>query len=269
MNNLHSNALLQSIKDAPLLFGDLSEAASFDRALLGMPTAEMRPNANQKLGHLFEDTLHLLLSASDQLEVLADHLQVFDRNQITLGEMDYILRDVRTQQVFQLELAVKFYLGMPTAEGWSFPGPNPHDNWQRKLQHMRRHQLTLVQRPEAQALLAERWGCAEVEARQLIYGCICYPMGVAECPLPESVRPDCRQGRWLYAQDWQHFFADTSEVCMIPKPLWPVVMTAPLRESLPRASISALHAASAERCVMFVLPNSEEPHFLVPNHWLG
>jgi len=88
MNNLHSNALLQSMKDAPLLVGDLSEAASFDRALLGMPTAEMRPNANQKLGHLFEDALHLLLSASDQLEVLADHLQVFDRNQITLGEMD-------------------------------------------------------------------------------------------------------------------------------------------------------------------------------------
>ena len=121
MNNLHANALLQSIRDAPLLVGDLSEAASFDRALLGMPTAEMRPNANQKLGHLYEDALHLLLSASDQLEVLADHLQVFDRNQITLGEMDYILRDVRTQQVFQLELAVKFYLGDADCRGLEFP----------------------------------------------------------------------------------------------------------------------------------------------------
>ena len=167
MNNLHSNALLQSIKDAPLLLGALPEAASLDRALLGMPTSGMRLNTNQKLGHLYEDALRLLLSESDQLELLADHVQVFDRKQITLGEMDYILRAVRTQQVFQLELAVKFYLGVPTADGWQFPGPDPHDNWQRKLQHMRTHQLPLAQRPEAMSLLRERWGCERVEVRQL------------------------------------------------------------------------------------------------------
>tara|TARA_B110000967_G_scaffold126233_1_gene129064 strand:+ start:159 stop:968 length:810 start_codon:yes stop_codon:yes gene_type:complete len=269
MNNLHSNALLQSIKDAPLLVGALPEAASLDRALLGMPTSGMRLNTNQKLGHLYEDALRLLLSESDQLELLADHVQVFDRKQITLGEMDYILRAVRTQQVFQLELAVKFYLGVPTADGWQFPGPDPHDNWQRKLQHMRTHQLPLAQRPEAMSLLRERWGCERVKVRQLIYGCIFYPMGVAEFPLPESVRADCRKGCWLYAQDWERFFAGISEVCMVPKPLWPVEMTAALRESLPRVSVSALHAASAQRCVMFVLPDAEEPHFLVPNHWPG
>ncbi len=269
MNHIHINALLQSIKDAPLLVGDLPEAASFDRALLGMPTAEMRPNANQKLGHLYEDALHLLLSASDQLEVLADHLQVFDRNHITLGEMDYILRDLRTQQVLQLELAVKFYLGVPTAGGWRFPGPDPNDNWQRKLKHMRTHQLSLVQRPETISLFRERWRCERVEVRQLIYGCIFYPMGVEQCPLPESVRPGCRKGRWLYAQDLERFFAGVSEVCMIPKPLWPVALTAALRESLPRASVSAMYAASSQRCVMFVLPDEEEPHFLVPNHWPG
>jgi len=269
MNHIHTNALLQSLRGAPLLVGDLSEAVSFDRALLGMPTADSRLDANQKLGHLYEDALHLLLSASDQLKVLADHVQVYDRNQITLGEMDYILRDLKSEQVFQLELAVKFYLGVPTAEGWRFPGPDPHDNWQRKLQHMRTHQLSLAQRPETMSLLRERWGCEQVEVRQLIYGCIFYPIGLAECPLPENMHGDCRKGRWLYAQDWQQFFASVTVVCMIPKSLWPVRMTASLRASLPRASVSALHAASAERCVMFVLPNSEEPHFLVPNHWPG
>jgi hypothetical protein len=269
MDNLHTNALLLSLRDAPLLVADLTQAASLDRALLGLPTSAMRLNANQKLGHLYEDALHLLLSAADQLEVLADHVQVFDRNQITLGEMDYILRDVRTQQVFQLELAVKFYLGVPTADGWEFPGPDPHDNWQRKLQHMRTHQLSLAQRPEAQELLRERWCCGEVEVRQLIYGCIFYPMGAVECPLPESLRPECRKGRWLYVQEWERFFAGISEVCIVPKPLWPVEMTVALRDSLPRASVSALYAASAQRCVMFVLPDAAEPHFLVPNHWPG
>lgn len=267
MDPLHANALLQSLRDAPLLVDDLPEAASLDRALLGMPTRDMRLNANQKLGHLYEDTLRLLLDASDQLELLADHVQVFDRNQITLGEMDYILRDVRTRKVFQLELAVKFYLGVPTADGWNFPGPDPHDNWQRKLKRMRTHQLSLAQRPEALSLLRERWGSEEVEVRQLIYGCIFQPMGVAECPLPESVRTDCRKGRWLYEQDWERFFSGVSEVCIVPKPLWPVAMTAGLRESLPYSSVFELRTACAARCVMFVLPSSELPHFIVPNHW--
>lgn len=267
MDNHHVTALLQSLKDAPLLVGDLPEAASFDRALLGIPNIDAALNENQKLGHLYEDALRLLLCASDRLELLDDHVQVFDRNQITLGEMDYILWDVRTQQLIQLELAVKFYLGVTTADGWKFPGPDPHDNWQRKLERMRTHQLSLVQRTEAKALLRELWGSADINIRQLIYGCIFYPLGVADCPLPESVRADCRKGRWLYATDWERFFADISDVCMIPKPLWPVTMTAPLRESLPRQSVAELHAASIQRCVMFVLPNSEEPYFLVPNSW--
>ena len=134
---------------------------------------------------------------------------------------------------------------------------------------MRTHQLSLAQRPEAISLLRERWGSAEVEARQLIYGCIFYPMGVDECPLPQSVRANCRQGRWLYEQHWERFFAGITEVCIIPKPLWPVVMTAALRASLPGTSVAELRAASAERCVMFVLPDSEGPYFLVPNHWPG
>lgn len=267
MNDLHANALLQSLRDVPLLVGDLPEAASLDRSLLGHPAPEMRLNANQKLGHLYEDTLRLLLCASDQLELLADHVQVFDRNRITLGEMDYILRDVRTRQVFQLELAVKFYLGVPIAGGWEFPGPDPHDNWQRKLKRMRTHQLSLAQRPEALSLLRERWGCGEVEVRQLIYGCIFQPMGVADFMFPESVRADCRKGHWLYEQDWERFFEGVSEVCMIPKPLWPVEMTEELREALPRSSVSDLRVVSAERCVMFVLRDSEMPYFLVPNDW--
>ena len=267
MDDFHSSALLASLSHASLLVGDLPEASSLDRTLLGDPPEGARLNENQKLGHLYEDALRQLLEASDQLELLADHVQVFDRNQITLGEIDYILRDVRTQQVFQLELAVKFYLGVPTVHSWQFPGPDPHDNWQRKLQRMRTHQLSLARRSEAQALLRERWGCGDIEVRQLIYGCIFYPMAAEVCPLPESVRPDCRTGRWLYEKDWELFLLGISEVCMIPKPLWPVAMTAALRESLPRTSVAALRAASAERCVMFVLPDAEKAHFLVPNHW--
>jgi hypothetical protein len=267
MNHIHVNAVLQSLRDAPLLVDDLPEGASLDRGLLGLPTSEMSLNENQKLGHLYEDALSQLLEASERLEILADHVQVFDANNITLGEMDYILRDVRTQQLLQLELAVKFYLGVLTVDGWQFPGPDPHDNYQRKLARMRTHQLSLAQRPEALSLLRQRWGEIEVEVRQLIYGCIFYPMGSGDCCLPVSVRPDCRKGRWLYRHEWRRFFASVSEVYIIPKPLWPVAMTIELRASLSCGSVEDLHSASVHRCVMFVLPDCDEPYFMVPNHW--
>ena len=267
MNDLHANALLSSLRDAPLLVGDLPEAVSFDRSLFGGPGQGTSLNENQKLGHLYEDALRLLLCTSDRLELLADHVQVFDANQITLGEMDYIMRDVRTHQLIQLELAVKFYLGVPSEEGWQFPGPDLHDNWQRKLARLQMHQLSLVQRPEAQALLRERFGAAVVDVRQLIYGCIFHPMGDTECPLPEGVHVDCRKGRWLYAKDWERFFGGVAEVCMVPKALWPVEVAEALRETLPHQSVAELRAASSQRCVMFVLPDSPVPYFLVPNHW--
>jgi hypothetical protein len=118
-------------------------------------------------------------------------------------------------------------------------------------------------------LLQERWGVAVMDVRQLIYGCLFYPMGAVDCPLPESVRANCRKGRWLYEQDWERFFDGIDEVYIISKPLWPVEMTVALRGNLPRQSVAELRAASSQRCVMFVLLDSEEPYFLVPNHWPG
>ena len=268
MNHLHSQALLASLRHAPLLVGDLPEAASLDRSLFGRPDPDVALNENQKLGHLYEDALCLLLQASERLELLADHVQVFDAGGITLGEMDTILQDRQRGCFLQLELAVKFYLAVPTAAGWEFPGPDPKDNWLRKLQRMRARQFTLAARPEAKALLYERWGIDQIEVRQLIYGCIFYPMAAqGRSPQPEGVNADCRRGCWLYEKDWELRLRDVTAVCLVPKYLWPVELTAELRQSLPRVAVAELRASAKQRCVMFALADSPEPYFLVPDRW--
>lgn len=267
MENVHTKALLASLRNAPLLVGDLPEAASLDRSLLGSAEQDVVLNENQKLGHLYEDALCLMLQASDRLELLGDHVQVFDVGGITLGEMDTILKDRVSACFLQLELAVKFYLGVRTADGWEFPGPDPKDNWPRKLQRLRVRHFALAERPEAKALLRERWGIDRIEVRQLIYGCLFYPMNSDICPLPEGVRADCRKGRWLYEKDWGRFFGDVMQVHLVPKYLWPVELTSELRGTLPRVSVLELRASAKQRCVMFALPDSAEPYFLVPDRW--
>jgi hypothetical protein len=267
MDFIHSEALIGSLHTSPLLVEDLPEALSLDRSLLGTPKSMLSLNENQKLGHLYEDALRILLEASERLELLGDHIQVFDENQITLGEMDYLVRDQATQECFQLELAVKFYLAVQTPTGWAFPGPDPKDNWLRKLKRMQGHQFTLAHRAEAQALLHERWGIDHIEVKQLIYGCIFHPLGMDVCILPKGVRTNCRTGRWLYVDDWAQHFGAVAQVHVVPKYLWPIELTAELRQTLPLVSVEALQASARARCVMFTLPNMAEPYFLVPARW--
>ena len=268
MNHLFSNALLTSLRTSSLLVGDLEQARSLDRKLLGSPYLDTALKLDQKLGHLYEDALRSLLLQSSQLDLLDHHVQVFDADRITIGEMDYILRDRNTGELIHLELAVKFYLAVREKGDWHFPGPDPRDNWQRKLARLRDHQLQLSQRHESLALFAQRWQTSCVTVRQLIYGCLFYPMGESECPIPEGVQPDCRKGRWLYESEWDTHFAEMTEVSVIPKTLWPVEITDELRTSLLTKSVADLRAARTQHCVMFILPDSTIPYFLVPNNWL-
>lgn len=93
-------------------------------------------------------------------------------------------------------------------------------------------------------------------------------MGESECPIPEGVQPDCRKGRWLYESEWDTYFAEITQVSVIPKALWPVEITDELRTSLLTKSVADLRAASTQHCVMFTLLDSTIPYFLVPNNWL-
>ena len=184
--------LLESLRSAPLLIGDLPEAPVFDRSRLGSWVGHEPLCFDQKLGHLYEQALSRLLEASDALTLLASHQQVFAEGGRILGELDFLLQDVGRAQYIHLELAVKFYLAVKRDDGWQFPGPDPRDNWQRKLDRLRTHQLRLSRLPEARQLLRERFGIESIQAQQLIYGCLFLPMGTAEMPQLDSMSGNAR-----------------------------------------------------------------------------
>jgi len=265
--NTTITALLESLQQAPLLVGDLTEAKCFERALLAGATPQVGISLQQKLGHLYEDVLEALLDASDQVERIASHVQVSDVDGRTLGELDFLLRDVADGCYIHLELAVKFYLAVEQAGEWHFPGPDPRDNWLRKLERLRSHQLVMSQTPQARRLLQERFGVESVKVRQLIYGCIFYPMSQTSRPLPQAVDPESRSGRWLYLSEWERFFSGVDYVHPVPKALWPVEMSAALKEQLTSVSVATLKADAQERCTLFVPSDGVEAIFLVPDSW--
>lgn len=265
--DLKSAAIIENLKSAPLLAGDLPLVPTFDRSLFGDVQRGAGLNFDQKLGHLYEQALGGLINSSPSLSCLASHLQVFSDTRRTLGEMDFILRDHTSNQHIHLELAVKFYLARKSPDGWQFPGPNANDNWQRKLDHMLQRQLTLSQAPEAQTLLYERFNIKEIKVQQLIYGCLFIPLECHDIPRPQFMSPSRQEGRWLYARQWSENLSSIKEALLIPKPLWPVEISSETRVLFEKASVETLIEQGNERCTMFALKDTDQKMFLVPDTW--
>ncbi|PXA04125.1 hypothetical protein DDZ13_08790 [Coraliomargarita sinensis] len=269
MNPLWSHALTDCLKRAPLLVDNLPEAAQFDRRMLGPVDSTLELNAKQKLGHLYESALEALLRESRKVDLLASSLQVVDASGRTLGEMDYLLRDRANSGAIHLELAVKFYLAHHSATGWSYPGPDPKDDWYGKLERMRDHQLQLSKLAVAKEILRNRYEIETVSVQQLIYGRLFLPFDRGDCPMPDLLSPQASLGRWLYVNQRAQMLPSLSEVHLLPKALWPVQVSEALLQTMPRVTVAELEAKAQARCVMFILPDSAAPVFLVPDHWPG
>lgn len=259
--------IIQSLKDTNLLAGELSEAEIFDRALFGEVDRNTILNFDQKLGHLYEDALEALIQNSPSLELIASHVQIFDEKKQTIGELDFVVFDKTNERHIHLELAVKFYLGIETSNGWKFSGPDQRDNWQRKLERLKNHQLILTHRSEAKALLKDNFGIETIVPQQLIYGQLFSPVEATDMPDPEGVSNISRRGKWLYMDQWDDHFDGVDEVLCIPKHLWPVEVNKATQSLFKTVSVTELKEMAKERCVMFCLTGDTDPWFLVPNEW--
>ena len=182
-----ANALLRSLLESPLLIDELPEAPSLSRSHLALPNPIPALNLNQKLGHLYEDTLAILLRESTTLDLLEKNLQIRKDIHATVGELDFLLREKSTGNLIHLELATKFYLAVDSPDGLTLPGPDARDNYHRKLTRLRNHQLTLPSR--FQDHLPETYRNEAIETRQLIYGCLFDHIHAGQLANPEFISP--------------------------------------------------------------------------------
>lgn len=276
------HALFRSLVEGPLLVGDLPEAATFPYRALSIPAtiaSDNGLNLQQKLGHLYESALAVVLEASPRFDVLAGNLQIQKDAHTTVGELDFLLRDLSNDgQLIHLELATKFYLAVPAGEGegngLALPGPDARDNYFRKIERLREHQLVLAHKHRAD--LPAEYRDQNIVARQLIYGCLFDPIPVDDHvrprvpPVPldgppmaslEFLNPHCRRGRWLTIDQCSEHFPSGTEFHIIPKTLWPVPLKFlegfPLERWTPHTPV--------DRCVMLRVDDDAVPYFVAPS----
>lgn len=105
---------------------------------------------NAVLGMQAEACFEAYLKQSKNFELLAANLQIHGEKE-TLGELDYIVENLKTNQVVHIELACKFYLfdenaGASEEEKWI--GPNRKDRLFDKLEKVKLKQFPLLYKDE-------------------------------------------------------------------------------------------------------------------------
>jgi len=121
------------------------------------------------LGHYYEKLVQFWLMHSEDIELVANNIQLVE-NGNTLGEIDFIVK--RNNRYEHWEVAVKFYLGYEH-EIWI--GPNPVDRLDLKLNRMFSHQLKMTE-TEAGKRLLQKLGIDELDRKCLVKGYLYYPL---------------------------------------------------------------------------------------------
>lgn len=85
------------------------------------------------LGIRFESFLGFLFHIHPRFDILASNVQL-KGDVRTIGELDFIIRDLTHDRVLHLEVACKFYLSSKNSPQWNlWVGPNPNDTLKLKM----------------------------------------------------------------------------------------------------------------------------------------
>lgn len=212
--------LLESLLCAPLLIKDLPEARSLPRDRLIAPINHAPLKLSQKLGHLWEDALSLVLENSPAYRLLARNLQIQKDAQTTIGELDYLISEEGSDHLIHLELATKFYFAVQSPSGLTLPGPDDRDNYFKKLDRLRSHQLILAHK--YREFLPKEYRDKPIITQHLIYGCLFEHVTNHTLITAPYLNPECRRGYWLWADEISTHFSSETVFRIVPKHQWPV-----------------------------------------------
>jgi hypothetical protein len=98
-----------------------------------------------------------LLEYSSNYEILVYNLPIREEKQ-TLGEVDFILRDLETEKIIHVELTYKFYIIEPdiTEPLHQLIGPNKRDAFIMKMEKIKNKQFALLHSKAGSKALADK-----------------------------------------------------------------------------------------------------------------
>lgn len=166
-------------------------------------TFDLKVPSNLILGRRVEYFFKYYLEQFSNEEILLANTQITS-NKITVGELDFLLRNRFSQSISHVELVYKFYLYDPSipSETDRWIGPNRRDTLVKKLKKLQEQQLPLLHRLETQPLLKQLHISPEEIGQMICFKANLFvPYSLLEKPFAR-INPDCVQGFWLKAKEF-------------------------------------------------------------------
>lgn len=187
------------------------------------PEVVPEPSASV-LGKRVEEFFRFYIQHYSEEEVLAFNEQII-QDKITLGELDFILKNPITSEISHVELVYKFYLydpdlGEREEEHWV--GPNKRDFLVRKLRHLKERQFPLLRQPATAALLDRLKIPVDQVVQKLCFKANLFVPFEFKAEL-DNVNPAAVQGFWVRRKE---FFAGAFENMIFYSPKkqdWPIL----------------------------------------------
>lgn len=170
---------------------------------------------NSVLGMQAEACFESYLNHSENYQLLVANLQIHGEKE-TLGELDYIVQNLKTNQVVHIELACKFYLYDVDADGSEeekWIGPNRKDRLSDKLEKVKLKQFPLLYKNETIKILEE----LEVEiptSQELCLKAFLFLPKQNKSIKMSNDYSECVVGHWIKHEDF--FQEDNSALYAIP-----------------------------------------------------
>ncbi len=172
------------------------------------------------LGKRMEYFFKYYVTHFSEEEILAYNEQIIHKKQ-TLGELDFLLKDLNTHEVSHVELVYKFYLYNPeiSAEDDRWIGPNHRDSLNRKIDRLLKKQFPLLHRPETLPLLNKLGTSPENISQKICFKAnFFFPWRHKN---PETLKEF--QGSWLRASEFTGSFFQCGNFFSPKKPDWPIL----------------------------------------------
>ena len=179
-----------------------------------------------RLGLYFEQLWHFFLQHDATTDLITHNLAVVDQGK-TVGEFDCIYYDHQRERHVHLELAVKYFLGVPhgtvdssrgQAQDWL--GPDSRDRLDRKLATLVQRQALLGAHPAAAPSL-HALGIGPLTREVVFKGYLFQPVRTP-LPLPVGYNHACRMSHWVSCDQLQFYCASlgTRQFMILTKLRW-------------------------------------------------
>lgn len=193
---------------------------------LKKPIAEDLPSlsSNFVMGKRVERFFEWIIRQNPDYKLVAENMQI-SRDKITLGELDFLLKDLINQQVYHIEMVYKFYVYDPSfsSEAQRWIGPNRKDTLLQKMKKLQEKQFPLLFKPETEDLLKSLDLNSEEILQQTCFKANLFVPGKLQDKHYSEINNNCIAGSWLHIKEFKTSNYKNFEYYAPKKQDWPIL----------------------------------------------